>query len=56
MRCCASSRCGRCSVRRTKRRNKQRPEHPWMVAGERVKRERVRRIAAAIARMRSEAR
>lgn len=33
--------------------NKQRPDHPWMVAGERVKRERMRRAAVAIARLRA---
>ena len=34
------------------RRNKQPASHPWMVAGEKVKRERVRKIAVAIAAMR----
>lgn len=35
-----------------RRKNKQRPDHPWMVAGEKVKRERMHRIAKAIAEMR----
>jgi hypothetical protein len=35
------------------RKNKQPPTHPWMVAGEKVKRERMRRIAEAIASMRA---
>lgn len=37
----------------TRRKNKQAPSHPWMVAGERVKRERMRRIATAIAALRT---
>jgi hypothetical protein len=35
-----------------RRKNKQPASHPWMVAGERIKRERIRRIAVAIAAMR----
>lgn len=36
------------------RKSKQPPTHPWVVAGVRVKRERMRRIALAIAAMRAE--
>lgn len=38
-----------------RRKNKQPPTHPWMVDGERVKRERMRRIAMAIAALRGSA-
>lgn len=36
-----------------RRKNKHSPSHPWNVAGEKVKRERMRKIANAIAALRT---
>jgi hypothetical protein len=36
-----------------RRKNKQAPTHPWMIAGERVKQERLRKAVEAIAALRA---